>query len=243
MGNLAFSYAGHEAPADLFWRAEWRRWFALARQLRGDGGRRWPGLLRQAIPLAHATLRDVGTLRLLAPAFQAEAMRRRHRRPASSAVDARWRALAGADLGVYNHGALVGWGIEMRDPTADRRLIEFTLRLPPELFWHAGRSRAMARATLADRVPAAVLEERRRGYQAADWHRTLAGQRAQVAQAVERIAVDPAASAVIDVAAARALVAQWPTDRRYARVEQDYRMRLLPALSAGLFMCDAAAER
>ena len=39
---------------------------------------------------------------------------------------------AGSITGNYNKGTLAGWGIDVRDPTADRRLVEFCLTVPLE---------------------------------------------------------------------------------------------------------------
>jgi hypothetical protein len=57
-------------------------------------------------------------------------------------------------LGITRKGTLADGGIDVRDPTADRRLIEFCLSVPTEQFFRNGVPRALARAALADRVPA-----------------------------------------------------------------------------------------
>lgn len=62
------------------------------------------------------------------------------------------------------------FGLDIRDPTSDRRLVEFCLNIPPHFFYHQGVPRAIARDVLKDRTPDAFLQEKRRGFQAADWH-------------------------------------------------------------------------
>jgi asparagine synthase (glutamine-hydrolysing) len=74
------------------------------------------------------------------------------------------------DLGNYNKGMLAGWGLDWRDPTADRRLVEYCLSVPMEQYLGAGERRWLGRRALSDRLPAAVLDAKDRGYQAVDWH-------------------------------------------------------------------------
>jgi asparagine synthase (glutamine-hydrolysing) len=86
------------------------------------------------------------------------------------------------DQGNYNKGVLGGWGVDMRDPSADRRLVEFCLSVPPEQFLAGGVPRSLARRAFADRLPPEVLRERRKGYQAADWFEGMSVSRAFPAQ-------------------------------------------------------------
>jgi len=65
----------------------------------------------------------------------------------------------------FNKGILAGWGIDQRDPTADLRLVEYCLAIPAEHHLEGGMTRALARRAFTDRVPAEVLNERRRGRQ------------------------------------------------------------------------------
>src|SRR5439155_11182972 len=91
-------------------------------------------------------------------------------RPWRDGIALRLASINWIDPGNYNKGTLGGWGIDVRDPTADRRLIEFCLSVPTEQFFRGGVLRALGRDALADRVPPEVLNETRRGLQAADWH-------------------------------------------------------------------------
>ena len=51
----------------------------------------------------------------------------------------------------------------MRDPTADRRLVEYCLSVPTEQFNREGVLKALSKAALADRLPIEVLGEKRGG--------------------------------------------------------------------------------
>jgi asparagine synthase (glutamine-hydrolysing) len=146
-------------------------------------------------------------------------------------------SLARLDLGNFNKGTLAGWGIDHRDPTADRRLIEFCLRIPAEHYLAGGMPRALARRSFAGRLPPEVVGERRRGYQSADWHEQLSVARSQIEEEVERIAACREADEIIDVARLRALVAEWPADGwERPSIQRDYRHVLLNGLAAGHFL-------
>jgi asparagine synthase (glutamine-hydrolysing) len=141
------------------------------------------------------------------------------------------------DFGEHRKAILAGWGLDKRDPTADVRLIEFCLSLPTEMLLDARRRRPLARAALADRVPAAVLDRPGKGYQASDWHLALTRDLDRLHDLVDRIAADPLAASVIDTEMLRRLLAAWP---RAGWAEPltiaRYRNLLLQSLSAGAFL-------
>lgn len=153
-------------------------------------------------------------------------------------------ALFEMDWGEYRKGILAGWGIDKRDATADRRLIEFCLSLPIDMLLQNGVRRPLARAALADRLPAVVLEERRKGYQAADWHEALTRDLPRVKGLVDSIAADPTAAKLIDVDFLGCLVADWPQGGwEQPQVVARYRLDLLHALSAGHFVLTTGKDR
>jgi asparagine synthase (glutamine-hydrolysing) len=141
------------------------------------------------------------------------------------------------DFGQLRKGALAGWGVDERDATADRRLIEFCLSLPIDLLLKDGVRRPLARAALSDRLPPAVLDERHKGYQAADWNEGMTRSRSKIAALVERIAGDPLASSLIDVNFLRRLLDEWPKDgwTQWQAIGR-YRTALLMSLSSGHFI-------
>ena len=152
-------------------------------------------------------------------------------------VGRRLAALTRLDPAAYGKAALAAYGVDVRDPLTDRRLIEFCLATPIEQFTADGRPRALGRRTLADRVPSEVLEARTRGYQAIDWHEGLDADRAGVASEVERLAGVPAAARLLDIDRLRRLVARWPTGGWHSEpVREDYRMALLRGLAVGRFV-------
>ena len=144
------------------------------------------------------------------------------------------------DWGEYRKGILGGWGVDKRDPTADPRLIDFCLNLPLDMLMKDGVRRPHARAALADRVAPAVLDERRKGYQGADWHEGLTADVGGVARLLDAMAADSTASRLIDVERLRRLVRSWPSGGwDDPRIIAEYRIGLLKALTAGHFILAA----
>jgi asparagine synthase (glutamine-hydrolysing) len=158
-------------------------------------------------------------------------------RPRPDPFELRTWVLQRVDFGNYNKGALGAWGIDLRDPTADRRLVELCLAIPPAEYLRGGVPRSLARRAFADRLPAKVLAERRKGYQAADWHEGLSAARPQLDRELDRLAQIPEAAGLLDVARLRCLLDDWPEGdwHREAIVEQ-YRLALLRGASAGAFI-------
>ena len=85
-----------------------------------------------------------------------------------------------ADTGNYSKGALAGWGVDLRDPTADRRLVEYCLSVPTDQYLKDGVPRALGKRALADRLPEAVINQRFKGYQSADWYEGLTAARGDI---------------------------------------------------------------
>jgi asparagine synthase (glutamine-hydrolysing) len=164
-------------------------------------------------------------------------------RPRRDALEARLWALRRVDTGNYNKGYLAGSGIDVRDPTADRRLIEFCLTVPTDQYLRHGIRRALARTAFADRLPARIVNERLKGYQAADWHEGLVGARDELGQELGRIEACGEAGATVDHAALRGLADALPEGGWHQRATtQRYRLALLRGVSAGHFIRKAAGS-
>lgn len=85
-------------------------------------------------------------------------------------------------------------GIPMRDPTAYRPLVEFCLGIPDDQYLCDGQSRWLARRMLSGRVPDMVLNEKRRGLQAADLPLRLGRDQQALIAELDLLAGDPAMS-------------------------------------------------
>jgi len=71
-------------------------------------------------------------------------------------------------------------GIDIRDPTLDRRMVEFCWRTPDEIFWAQGLQRGLLRESMRELLPADVLFSPVRGVQSADLAARLHAQREEI---------------------------------------------------------------
>lgn len=259
MGNMTLSYTGAELLPELLRQGRLLRWLHEANGLRHSQSVRWVSVLarslgpwfpawlwRLARRIDGASARDLFSYTMLRP-DRVDELKLRERakalqhdlayRPWKDGYQARMAMLARGDRGSWQKGALAGWGLDVRDPTADRRLVEFCLCVPTEQFMRDGVPRALARLALADRLPAEVLNFPLKGYQAADWHEGLSAARAELAAEVERLAACAPASVALATERMRELVHDWPQsgwDRH--EVMEPYRLGLLRGISAGHFL-------
>jgi len=234
-GNITFSFDGAGALPGWLARGHWGR---LAREVWRGGSRRYAPrrLWRQAVmphlpdALWHRFARlspgaggdpseswcplDPGYMRRMQVAGRAAGTAFDPSfRPGASSHAMRLAMLGnaaqeGADL---QQGMDVLHGIETRDPTAYRPLLEFCFGLPDDQYLRDGRSRWLARRMLRGRIPDRVVQERRRGVQSADWHLRLGRQRAALLAELDALAQDPDMAARLNLPDLRhALDAAWP---------------------------------
>jgi asparagine synthase (glutamine-hydrolysing) len=162
-------------------------------------------------------------------------------RPWNDGFAMRLGALRRFNQGNINKGTLAGWGIDRRDPTGDKRLLEFCLSVPTEAYLSKGIPRALVRRAMVDRLPRAVLKEARKGYQAVDWHEGLTAAHAEVTAELERLAHCPAAAGLLDMERLKRLAAHWPTSGwERGEVMEAYRLVLLRGIAAGHFLRKAS---
>ena len=250
LGNICLSYDGLILLSELFRQGRLTKWYREARAIVARHELRWRGIaartLGPSVPSAlwfwinrvvNGQHFDIRNDTAIHPQRIAEldlsARLRRARRPMKDGFSARLRYLFSDDNGTFNKGILGGWQIDQRDPTADLRLIEFCLAVPTEQFRRDGVARALTRLALADRLPRIVLEEPKRGLQAADWHERLTG----VRRCLDRFAICPAVTQAIDLERLRALAKKWPSEGwELDEVMIEYRSVLLGAIAAGDFL-------
>jgi asparagine synthase (glutamine-hydrolysing) len=255
MGNMSFSFNGFERLPRLL---RTGRLLTLGREvlrLRQQGirlesaaahtiGPYLPARLWSAINRWRGRDMALSEYSALSPAAAAEAKARMEAsggdlsyRPSIDAFATRLWVLGRVDFGVYNKGTLGGWGIDMRDPSGDRRLVELCLRIPMEQYLRGGRIRALARDAFADRLPPVIVNETRKGLQAADWYHGFAAARAEASEEVERFGSLEPARAAIDIERLRRLVADWPQGGwNTHQVQSHYRLALLRGISGGHFL-------
>lgn len=255
LGNLTSSYSGLEWLPYLLSRGRLLKLAELALQLAHNGvpllalgaqtvGPFVPAPLWQA--LRRLTGRTAGPMSFSAAsrAEFSELQRKSNARdfdltgrPRKDPYKTRLWVFSTIDGGNPYKGVLAEWGLSVRDPTADKRVIEYSLATPVEEFVRGGVPRSLARRAFADRLPPEVTASRLRGYQSADWHEALDQARGEVAREVESIAQCADAGKALDIGWLKDAVDSWPEDG-WGRpdVRDRYRLGLLRGIAAGHFM-------
>ncbi len=90
-------------------------------------------------------------------------------------------------------------GIEPRDPTRDRRLVEFCRWLPDELFWAHGLRRGLVRQAMSTALPQNVLLCKTKGQQSGDLRLRLHACAPQLLAEGEQLYRHPLVSEWVDV--------------------------------------------
>jgi asparagine synthase (glutamine-hydrolysing) len=251
MGNSTISHTGYELLGELlgagrisdFW-AEYaaaRNQGMRARLLLGQAVRQaLPGsLIRASARIRHRAKhpsvagvvnRDAPGLKEILTRFECN-----DDPTASSSVATRAAAIRRVDQGTYNKGVLLRWNIDLRDPTVDRRLVEYCLRVPLENYFRNGTPRALIRTALKGRVPDTVLSEHLRGLQSPHWFSMLSEAREEAIRMFAEIEACENARRVLDIEKMRHLLTAWP-DQTDDIAPDVYRYGLLRGLSAGQFI-------
>jgi asparagine synthase (glutamine-hydrolysing) len=102
------------------------------------------------------------------------------------------------------------FGIDTRDPTSDRRLIELCLSIPDTQFLHKGVCRSLIRRAMAGIVPEKILCERRKGLQAADWRFGFDAAIPGFAAELDRLHNSSLARQFLDLPRMQKLLDRWP---------------------------------
>jgi asparagine synthase (glutamine-hydrolysing) len=252
VGNHSLSAAGLGLLADLVRERQWWRWWREARLNVETSPARWRGVLANSfgpwVPkrlwiLVNALFAGGSTQALTpylltpewAPRIDNSINPGRDTLPPKDSYAIRRQLLQSVDPGTSRKASLASFGIDERDPTADRELIEFCLGLPFDQMLKDGVTRPLARRALADRLPNLTLNDAPRGYQMADWHEALRLEEVRIE--VDRIADTPMAASIINVPRLRQMVDAWPKQGwNSPRVVLEYRFHFLIALSVAHFI-------
>ncbi len=247
-GNATISAGlGVDTLGDLGRAGTWGRWWREARALRRRGDFSWLQLLNASFGsrLSESLYARLRGRRPELPPFVAagwrDSMRRRLEsagwgvRPPRDSAERRLKSLRMLDPGTYRKRSLAEWGVEERDPTNDRRLVDFCFSLPPEALLDGGVRRPALRRALAGRVPDPVLDQRLRGQQMPDWYEQIRGDEVQAFARAQ--AESGLAGPMIDLEAVAEAARSWPTSGWGERpIVYLYRMHLLRTLAAASFV-------
>jgi asparagine synthase (glutamine-hydrolysing) len=241
MGNIGLSHSGDERLSELFAAFRWgelAQAFAARRRLRPEGlATLVNATVGPLLPLSLSALIARGRGRGADNPFLLKSAGSPDSAPiARDSLRRRLQLIAWTDPGSFTAGAAAGWHVDMRDPTADRRLMEFTLGLPTEFYWNGGMGRGLARRAMAGRLPTAIVEEQRKGRQSADWYTVLLGNRDALIAEAEALGRSQAAE-IIDWRAIRhALQTLSDREPESVKAQRVYGHSLVQALSAGHFL-------
>ena len=135
------------------------------------------------------------------------------------------------------------FGIDMRSPAFDRRLVEFCVGIPEDQYLHKGTDRWLIRRAMKNRLPNEVLYKRKYGAQAADWFPRLTRERRQIANELRRFARDPEIASVLDIRRLNETINSWPRHQPADYSPEESRLLAIPlALGAAYFVENARAS-
>lgn len=148
------------------------------------------------------------------------------------------------DVSETSIGPQGGWQLDCRDPTYDRRVVEFCLTVPLEEFLRGGQLRSLARRAMVGRLPSSTLQRTTRGRQSADWYLNLAAVRGRMAVEVEQLRSSPLASRMLDLKRMSLLIENWPrTDIEAGDVVGSHHIALSRGLSVGKFLMQYDSDK
>ena len=222
-GNFSISHGGFDALGQVWDELGPHAWLAAARATRQNPGLSWRTIAsltfgpRIPRPLFAGALLMTGRgpvrihLPMLRGLFRAQAEDLANapgadlRPPRDHAEHVRdmLYQMDNSDL-----ATLAEWGIDERDPTSDRRVVEYAFSLAAGQLLSPASPRPAYQEAFGARLPPAVVEGRRRGVQGADWLELYRPD--YVRPALRAYARNPLVAELIDMQAADRLFAEWP---------------------------------
>lgn len=128
-----------------------------------------------------------------------------------------------------------GFSLDVRDPTIDKRVMEFCLSIPNDQYVREGRSRWLIRRAMKDLMPAVVLDNIKDGSQAADIGRRLLVHFDETESALHRIERSKLAGHYLDIPLMRRTLHQ-ARHHLDAQVTAELGSIFSRGLMAGLFL-------
>jgi asparagine synthase (glutamine-hydrolysing) len=260
-GNLSFSYDGHARLRELLFSGRWLTLFQELRATHRFQGVGVRGLIKRELmeSLVPSGLRE--TMHRLRNKGQqpwshysrvagrfAERSGAKGRMLERNNIKLHWQHLNSwerrAALFSRTHlgGAdanLAHYGLDLRDPSRDRRLVEFCLALPDEYYLKGGIERRLARLGLKHLIPESIRMDPSRGRQDVDWAYRMRKDSAAITQALDELSADPGMRDYLDLDAMRAQWKDFETfDWRHASLDDviRYKQGLMGGMAVGQFV-------
>lgn len=134
------------------------------------------------------------------------------------------------------------YDVELMDPSADKRIVEFCLRVPSTYFYNQHQSRLLVRCGLAKQLPACIRERTSRGMQAVEWYVQIEKQRTALEKKLLAWQHTPMTD-YLDIKQLRHDFAKWDMGaikisraKQYQQYTTMYQHKLLRSIEVGLFI-------
>ena len=135
------------------------------------------------------------------------------------------------------------FGVDIRTPAFDRRLVEFCIGIPEDQYFRKGCDRWLIRRAMKGRLPDVVLYNKKTGEQASDWYPRLTRERNRIAEEVKRLAANADVASIVDLQRMTAILEAWP-DRQPSDYSSERRIlsSIPQALGAAYFIENVTGE-
>jgi asparagine synthase (glutamine-hydrolysing) len=208
-GNFSLSYTGNGGFAELLREWRWKAALHCALQTKkAEGKPLWKTLAGGIMPRdVFESLRrrlygeKVEFLSLTTADFRKRHWNVLHPQRPTPGTRAFFALKMTQTIAVWAADPLAQWGVEWRDPTADRRLMELLLSFPLAAFAHEGRARGVARHLGRGLLPEAIRLRRTQGQQSADYAVAMAQQMLRYRSLYDRMLASAACRSIFDLPA------------------------------------------
>jgi len=260
-GNSTISYTGARSLAESarkgHWRHVWREVQALG--LATGKGRRYilkHQVARPLIPVLLARMLQRLTRTPRAKTWEATASAIKPEFARAMQLEERVRAAKLDQLNVrrlgeleFRTGVLMGtqdvqdlysgyrpwFGIETRDPTSDRRVVEYCFAIPGSQYLRNGVGRSLIRRAMEGKLPDQLRNRTTFGAQSADWNEWFPAIRGEIQGELDRLDRSDMANRCLDLAKLHSLMDRWP-ERLGVEHNDDYHLLLLRGIMMGRFI-------
>jgi asparagine synthase (glutamine-hydrolysing) len=127
------------------------------------------------------------------------------------------------------------YGLEIRDPTVDKRLIEFCLSIPNNQYQWNGQDRALIRRAMKGLLPKEIRLNKQRGLQAADLHQRVLAELPQVKAVLDKLETSALARQMLDLPKLNQVLHALQNEQGGKPI-QGCRTILLNGMMAGMFL-------
>lgn len=259
MGNFSISYEGYPYLAWLLRKGRWVTLYRVCNELiqhqpklkwrnflRPCLAPLWPNFIWQMREAARGRILALTKYSAISPAWskQLDTQRRAKQAGFDASFQPAWQGRHQRIKSIYmmengDYNALANtFGLEMRDPTADVRLIEFCLAIPESQYIGGGQFKWLLMRLMKGVLPPEILDAKTRGLQSADWYEQLDNAVPQIREELEKLKAHGNAGDYLDIESLEKALDEWPSrgglDTQEAELR--YRTKMLRGLSVGRFV-------